>query len=300
MKSLSLMMIACALVAGCGGRHRRSSTPEQAIREAEATATPEAPPAPPAPPTPARIRIINASPDAAAATLSLYFDESTAPTIPGLAYKAAIGYGNVPSGSHHVAVRGAGGAGEPFAQVTTPSFTEGVPYTLIAHGLTTGEPHMALAAAADDTAPAATGNHTSLRFFHALVGAGAVDVCVAGAGPRDPATAVVGNAEYGAFGSAVGEGARGQWASVTAGSPIKVQLRAANAARPCTGAVAGTAEVTLEAGVSVTALAIGRDGRNGVAKELLICKNGTADCAATALGAAQAPAPAGRARGRRH
>jgi hypothetical protein len=238
-----------------------------------ATPPPAQPPAPTPPPAVARLRVIHASPDPAAATAAIYLDGATTPAIASLAYKAVQSYSDLPAAAHTIAIRPASAA------ATTPAVLEGHTealtanhnYTAIAHGLSTGEPRLALATVEDNGEQPEAG-HAHLRFFHALAGVAAVDVCMPGSNARAPATPVFPNVAYGAWGQP--EGGHNAYANVPTGHDVKLQVRLHND-RVCSGAVQGV--VTLDATKlpdrSVqTAIAVGQPtARPAIAKELLVC-----------------------------
>jgi hypothetical protein len=291
------MMLLCAVLTGlglvaCGGgeepvREERSTDGTEGgetVVDVERVSEVQRPPPPPPPPAPARVRVVHASPDPATASVSVYIDGSGTPAIAGLAYRSVAGYAELPPGAHTVAVRPATAAADAPAalEVGTPELASGASYTLIAHGLTSGQPALSLAAVADD-GPAPEAGQAHVRFFHALVGAAAADVCLPGANARAAGTPLFTNVAYGTFGTTAAEGAHGAFANVPAGGEVRLQVRAANAARPCTGASLGTVAFTPAEGVW-TAVAVGRTtGRPAVAKELLLLKDGTTEVTAVAI-----------------
>ncbi len=243
-------------------------------REEAAPAPIEEPPAPP--PAPAALRVIHASPDRAAASVSVYLDGSEVAAMQGVAYRAIVGAVQVAPGAHPVSVRSTNAAGTVLLTAETPALTEGGRFTAIVHGLGAGAPRLALAASQDSTEAPDAGK-ARVRFFHALVGLGAVDVCTV-ATPGHPAAAVFANVAFGAFGA---------YADVPAGAPIALQVRAQNA-RPCTGLVRGTARVTPADRGIVTAVAIGRVvGAPAAPRQLLVCDDARTDgapsCATVAV-----------------
>jgi hypothetical protein len=296
--SMRTMLVCAALaglgVAACGGGEEApvderptdgTEGGETVVDVERVTETPQTPPpTPPPPPAPARVRVVHASPDPATASVSVYLDGGSTPAIAGLAYRAVAGYAELPPGAHTVAVRPATAPADSPAALegSTPELASGAGYTVIAHGLASGVPALALAAAADD-GPAPEAGHAHVRFFHALVGAAAADICLPGANARAAGTPVFANVAYGTFGAASGEGAHGTFANVPTGAEVRLQIRAANAARPCTGASLGTVAFTPTEGVW-TAVAVGRTtGRPAVAKELLLMMDGSADVTAVAI-----------------
>ncbi len=238
-----------------GATGNESAAPADAATSATADAA--SPEPPPPPPPHAHVRVIHASPAAEAAAVAVYLDGAQTPAIASLAYKAVVGYVEVPVGEHSVDVRPASAAASTPAVVSarTPALEADKTYTVIAHGLVGAQPALALTAAADDPTQPEAG-HARVRFFHAGVGAGTVDICLPGANARAAGTAVFANVAYGAFGSPAG-GAAGGYADVPSGREIVLQIRAQNA-RACSGRVAGLVRLTPPDRAVLTAIAVGR------------------------------------------
>lgn len=280
--AFNVMVCTVLLVGGCGGGDEvltpvDTATDTTTGSEGTDTVTTAEPVAVPVEaPAPAHVRMIQASPDASAATVALYMDGAATASVPSLAYKAATAYADVPAGSHQCAMRPAAAAADsaPSLQTAASELAAGVSYTMISHGLATGTPALAMASAADD-GPTPDATHASLRFFHALVGVANVDICLPGATARAAGTPVFTNVAYGAFGA---------WASVPAGAAVTLQIRAANEATPCSGRQAGSVSITPTSGVW-TAVAVGRaTGRPAVAKELLLVADGASEVTTVAIG----------------
>lgn len=249
---------------------------------------------PPAP-QPAGIRFIHASPDRGLASVSAFLDDSAVAAVQGIAYKSVAGYVEVTPGDHAVVLRRANApaGAAPALSVRTDTLDPGARSTAIVYGLTTGTSRLALAAGVDLLGLPEEGK-ARVRFFHALVGVGAVDVCRPGAParpaaanqpatPATPASAVFANVAYGAFGAVQG----GAYADLPSGAPLVLQLRAQNA-RPCTGLVRGTVTITPPGASVVTAVAVGRVvGAPAVPRELLVCVDapvsGAPSCRAVAM-----------------
>lgn len=251
---------------------------------------------PPAPePSPAGLRVIHASPDRAAASVSVFIDGSEVAAVQGIAYRAIAGAVRLTPQAHPVIVRSAAANAASLLTFDTPSLSEGQRYTAIVHGLAAGTPRLAVAVSQDsETQPDA--GKARVRFFHALAGLGAVDVCTtavaarpaqpAAAGrPAQPAVAAVAaspvfaNVAYGAF-ATVGA-SQDAYAEVPSGAAIALQVRVQNA-RPCTGLVRGTVRVTPTDRAVLTAVAIGRvAGVPAVPRQLLVCTDAPTDGAPT-------------------
>lgn len=220
------------------------------------------------PPTPmvnpggmAHLRAIHASPDGMAREVTVYLDGATTPVIPSLAYRGAVGYNDVTAGTHTVQARlpGSPPTSPPALVWQTPPFQAGHSYTIIAHGLALETPTVTFSPE-EDTAATTPSGMALVRFFHALIGASPVDVCV-GAVP------VFANVAYGNWGTSNDR----RYAQAPAGSAT-LQVRAA-AARPCTGRSMGHVTATVDAGNVITLVAVGRVGRRNqaVTAELLAC-----------------------------
>lgn len=248
------------------------------------------PPAPPpAPPAPARVRVIHASPDRAAASVDVYLGDVATPAVSALAYKAIAGAVDAPAGAaHRVSLQRAGVAASAarVASAQTPEVESGAQYTAVAFGLATGAPALGVAVGRDETAEPEAGQARA-RFFHALVGLGAVDLCTAAtpavaaragqaARPAQPPRAVFENVAFGTFSSG--------YAAVPAGAPValQVRLRASASARACAGLVRGAVTLTPGDRAVVTAVAVGRAvGAPAVSRELLVCPDRVAEGAPT-------------------
>lgn len=267
-------LVACVAMLSLAACSSSNNTPTQAAAApaptagSEAPAAPATPEPPPAPPPPAgRVRVIHAAP-VTSPNVDISVDGNSA--LQDVAYKAVHGYMPLPAGEHAVALRAAGNAsGDPLLSanvtVTADRF-----HTLIAHGTASGEPRLGVTALEDDRTAAPEGQ-ARIRFFHALVGVAAVDLCVPGATARAAATPLFTNIAYGGTGA---------YANVPA-SAVTIQVRAQNA-RACTGNVIGTVAVTPSAGLLATAVAVGNvTASPAVAPELLVCNDAEqSSCAA--------------------
>lgn len=241
-----------------------------------------APPPPPAQPAQpagtALVRVIHASPDPMAAGVTAYLDNGTTP-VANLTYRAAEGYTRLPAGTHTVQARlpNMPPTAPPVLQWTTPAFQPEHAYTVIAHGLASelSGPPVTFVPEEDTLQPAPAGS-ARLRFFHALVGGPAVDVCLGNA-------AAFANVSYGQWGS----GSEGRYAVAPAGNGTLTVRRAGGA--PCTGQPVGSVSAAVPPGANVTLVAVGRlaHGRGAVAPEVLVCQDqplaGPSRCAPTPL-----------------
>ena len=252
LSSLALLLTACP------------STP-QTVQTANSSGS--QPLAPPPPPPVALVRVIHASPEQFAQTVAAYTDNGQVPVIPELHFGAAEGYLPVPAGVHTVQARvpGMPPTGPAPVNWTTPDMQSGHIYTIIAHGLVSDLSGPQLTFANEEDEPARpTPGRTRLRFFHALVGGGMVDVCLNGATPAFT------GAQYGAFANAAG--VPGHYAASQPGA-VTVTFRGAAPTNPCTGRIVGSVPLQLVDGVSVLLVATGRIARGpgAVAPQVLLC-----------------------------
>lgn len=245
------------------------------------------------PPT-STLRVIHASPDRAATPVDVYIAGAATPIATAVAYRSITGAVTYPSGEHTVQLRraGADAAAAPLLSATTPTLAPGQRYTLIAHGVGGAAAPHALALAADaDASPTPEAGTAHVRFFHAVVGLGTVDICrpgtparpAAAGQPARPATlpsAVLGDVAYGSFASATHDGETSHYVHVPAGSPLTLQIRA-HAARPCAGLLRGTVTLTPADQSVVTAVAVGRTTAPLAPRALLVCPDGATDGAPT-------------------
>jgi len=209
----------------------------------------------------ALVRVIHASPDTMASNVVIYLDNSRAPSIPNIAYRQAVGYQAASAGSHLVQARLPGFAADspPVLSWNTPAFAAGHAYTVVAYGLASelAGPPVAFAAVEDlNEAPAA--NVAQMRFFHALVGGPAVDLCTTG-------TVVFQGVRYGTWGT----GQMGRYVQGPPGTAV-FALRQSGGA-PCSGQPLGTVQMAFGPASNSTLIAVGRTGRGGVAPDLLHC-----------------------------
>jgi len=276
------LVLAVALAMGCGGDEEEATGQEEWAMESQSQGM-ESPPPPeptpaqepepqpepePPPPAAAKVRVVHASPDRATANVSIYMDGSQTPGVTGLAFKAGVPYMDVPAGQHTAAVRPAAAAADapPLVETQTPTFEGGHWYTVVAHGMTRGEPALALTGAEDLAAAPAAGK-ARIRFFHGLVGADAVDICTPGENARAPGTPVHANVAYGQFSSGEGLG----YAEVASGAEVVLQIRQHNDT-VCSGRVLGVVHITPTDATNHTAVALGRS-RGAPRKELVLCSD---------------------------
>jgi hypothetical protein len=249
--------------------------------------------------------VIHASPDPGLATVAVYVNGSETPAIASLAYRSAAGYAELPPANLNVALRPAAAAAATPAALSglAQTLESGKHYTVIAYGqrgATAAAPGgLALASTEDNNAEPEAG-HARVRLFHALNGAGAVDLCVPAGAPTAPAQAVFSNAAFGRW-APLPSGPE-LYASVPAGSELTLQLRA-HAATACTGRVLGLVTVNPPERAVLTLVAVGRTvaapGRPA-SREVLVCTDapltGPSLCVPTPVRAAAPARPAPPAR----
>lgn len=245
-----------------------------------ASPSPMAPPEPVAPPAPQAvelsIRVLHAAATAATKPLGVTYATGT-DTPGGLATDLAFG------------------AVSAYTSATLPPGTTGIGLSVSAQGfdplsfagtITAGEPHTAVVFAAPDAPSRLTADvlhdavaapdagKTHVRFFHAVVGWDAVDVCAPGENARAAGTPVFPGARYGRLTGSPNSADR--YIDMPAGV-TSLQVREANAEAPCSGRVVGAVDVAAPEGTSldaqnVTLVAVGRaTGRPAVPRAVLLC-----------------------------
>ncbi len=267
--SLRLLAPLTLLIVACGG-----APPEEEPAEPD-TSGAEEPPPPPPPPPPAHVRVIHAAFDPLAAAVGVGFD-GEAPVITELAYQRASDYVELAPGMHAVSLIGADGS--EILAWSAPEMAEESFSTIV---LSSAEVMPVAFSFAGDVVDAPAENAAALRVFHALDGLGSVDVCIAGESARADGILIFGGLAPNSF--AGEEGAR--YAEVPAAGETTIQLRAANA-RACHGRVQGVARFSPIAGNRYTLVAVGRDARPRIDRELLICADPPASntsCAAVPI-----------------
>jgi len=235
--------------------------------------TPQPPPPPPAP-VKVRMRLVHAAATASKAPVSVaYTGEGEAqPVAEGLAYGTTSTYTEAtlaPEASKIALSLAAEGFETPDADVP---ISAGAAHTAIiyADAETAGQLHYAVNV--DETTAPTEGMR--VRFFHGVMGWGAVDVCAPGATPRDPGTPIFTAVGYGGF-AATG------YQAVTA-ETTRLQVRETNAETPCSGRVIGGVALRPPQGVdpslqNLTFIAVGRaTGRPAVPRGLLVCTDAPA------------------------
>ncbi len=267
------LSIAC----GGGGAAEPEPVAQTGGAEAEAEAEPE-PEAPP--PTPmSRVRVIHASSDPAAASVSIALDARAEPIIADLGYRTGSPYAEASAGHHSVVVRGPAteaGEGATLALASDDLEPEHT-FTAVFVSQVVADSPFTVFASEDGGTPRE--GEATVRFFHALVGVDRADVCLAGASARAEATPLFADVSRNAFGSVSGT----QFGDVPASGEVTLQLRA-HKTPVCHGRVLGVARFTPTAGTRYTLVAIGNAaGRPRVERELLICPDAPADGACTAI-----------------
>ena len=239
-------------LAACGGSR---PPPASTTADTETTAAEEPDVAPIAAAPEAHVRLVHAAIESRDQAVSLAADgTSTAPA----GYQFASAYLSLSPGEHAISAR----AND--AELIGASFSlEEGSATIIAYS--TGDFPVALVLAADVPADAPV-NMAQIRFFHAVVGQGAIDVCTPPATGRGDGTAILANVAPGSLAAS-----DGSYVTVPGGSEIALQIRAQNTT-PCHGRPIGTVHGFAPAGSSnYTLILVGRSGRRRVAPELLFC-----------------------------
>lgn len=279
-------MIACALSACGGGAAASTETtttttttadPEPTTQGSETSSDVAA--APPAEPAP-RMRVVHATSDEAAASVSITLDGRSA-VVDALAYGHASPYVDVATGRHSIVVHGPateGGEG-PSLALASDELESAHAYTVFFVTQGSADAPFALYTGDDDDEPG--DDVAALRFFNAIIGGDDVDVCLPGGSARAPGEPVFADVAPNALGSANGL----RYADLPAGAEVALQVRA-HGSPPCRGRMIGIGRFTPTAGTSYTAVAIGRtSGRPRAELQLMVCSDAPADgsCQTVAL-----------------
>ncbi len=259
-----LAPLTLALALGCGG------SPPPRTDTAPATAEPAATTAAPEPEIDplagdAQIRFLHVATRATQTAVDGFGVDMDTPLFPGAAYKVPTAYAKVATSAGDVAllVRGQGLA-EFTVQANVPPGSHNTVFVISDPASAEGLQLVTV----DDDAPRAPAEAVRVRFFHALAGASAVDVCVAGAG-RAPATLLF---------PGVGYGALAAYLDLPSPPPVRLQVRQASE-NECAGRQIGVVELaaTEEHGLlgqNVTLVALGAlrqpRGRPDVESEVLV------------------------------
>jgi len=281
MNSPKALLIALALTA-CGGgaaqTHTETAGPAATHEEAPPPAETHQEAAAPAAPPP-RVRVVDACNDEAAATISASID-SDDPFVASLAYGAASAYVAVAEGRHSITIHGPEAGGNATLGLASDVLEADQAYTVFFVTQGAADAPFALYTGDDDFHAEEDG--ASLRFFHAIQGVDDVDVCQPGSG-RGAGTPLFADVARNALGSAGGV----RYADVATGE-VSIQLRA-HSSTVCSGRPIGTGHFTAAAGMTYTAIAIGRpSGRPRAAAQLMICSDapaGDGTCQTVALSA---------------
>jgi hypothetical protein len=270
------------LAAGCGSASEQQG-PTTVTPPPVAASSPPAAPAAAAPAAPlpveVRLRVIHAT--AAASRLPIEVTYATGADAPG-SLGGPVVYG-ASSQSYTAATLPPGSTG-----MGLNASVEGFDPVSYAASISAGQPHSAfviqnaerptelsiMLAHDSDQAPAV--GRMGVRFVHAVVGWGNVDVCAAGENARAAGTPILPGARYGRVTGAPNtfDGYVEQPASST---PISLQVREASTETPCSGRVLGAVDVSAPQGSTfdaenVTLVAVGRaTGRPAVARTILVC-----------------------------
>jgi hypothetical protein len=259
---------------GCGGG---SAATHPAPAPVDDDVAPE-PAAPPPPPPTARIRAIHAAFDPSAASLDLTFAGADEP-VSGLHYEFASPYVAIADGSHAVSIASGG------TELIQATVDVAAPTTYTTVLFSTTDFPVASRIVAD--APDAPEAGARMRFFHDLLGQGAIDVCSPGATPREDGTPIFTGVQPASFAETA---AHETYVSIAADQDLPIQLRATHST-PCHGRVIGASHFFPVSGNNYTLVVVGRTrGRPAVARELLFC----ADPPAEDTSCATNPIDAGR------
>jgi hypothetical protein len=273
---LGRLVSLCFLLVACGGH----APPPRHVQ-------PPPPPPPSGPPAP--VRIIHASPDPTVARVALTVDGRIVEQ--ELAFGAATAYQNVEAGSHVVAILPRDAPPSAPAPLSETYHLVGPDAsTLIVHGIAGGSPRLGFTYTSDFVDPPDPGK-ARLRFFHAAVGLGAVEVCEEGRSPHHAGPRLFLESNEGAFLRSGTEGAVGIWTQVPAGARV-IQLRIPDPGRACHGLVLGSIHLDVPEGALVTLVAVGRvDADPAVDPAVLVCRD---DAGGSAAGCSSVQLETGR------
>lgn len=274
--SLALSVAACSSSPAPHPVAAPAPAPVATVEAAPATA-PE--PAAPVVRLPAQVIVVHAVPVPEAASVNLFLDSSAEPAFPALAFGARSGARATAPGPNHLAVRPASAANDsaPLVRLESTDLDADKTYLFIVHGGGASGSSPQLSVTDDTTPPEAADGAVRLRFFHAISGVGAVDVCAPGATARAPATPVFVNTANGAWATPMGANRVGDYATVAPGDAVRLQVRARND-RPCAGAVLGVVTLNLTNAHAVsTAIALGR-ATSAPLPQVLLCPTGPGAC----------------------
>ncbi len=260
------VVLALCVATACETQQSAPVTPQpEASSGGSAAATPGAPSA-----TMAHVRAIHASPDPLASSVVVYLDGSMTPVIPNLSFRNAVGYSDIPPGQHAVQVRlpGIPASTPPSLTWTTPVLQPDHTYTIIAIGLALEAPAVTFASE-EDTATVPDPGHANVRFFHALVGTGAVDVCNA------TGTPLFANVGYGTYGISFADSTQHYVNAPSGTASLLIRQHAPGA---CSGRPLGAVDVSVVDRTNITLVATGREARHGagaqsVPPQMLSCQD---------------------------
>lgn len=253
------------LLLGCGG-----STPEPTpatSRPTPATAGPAT--AAPEPhdlfgDTRANVRFLHlASASAEVALEGFTGTDTSTPAFPRLPFKSAAPYQSAALGDEGLALLA---RGQGLTEASSAAHAAPDTYHTVVVLNAADDPAKLQIATVPDDAPRAQGEAVMVRFFHAILGTGPIDVCVPGEGPRAPAVSLFPAVEYGTFRPAL---------QLPGALPVRVSLRRASEAE-CSGRLVGAIDLSAPDGVSfagqnLTIYALGRtSGRPEVDPEAAI------------------------------
>ena len=272
MRRAVLCITLCVTVSaiGCRRGEGESTTPdtEGGGGTGESFAATPTPPPPP-PPTEVSLRLIHAAASASKVPVSATFtaEEGDQPLAEALEFGSTSAYSEATLAPDSTKIAMAVTAEGFEAPSGEQPVSDGAHHTFIVFSAPDTTDQLDLAVTLDEGSGPEEG--MKARFFHALVGWDAVDVCTPGATSKAPGEPVFTNVGYGGFAS-IGY------------QPIppetkQLKIRVANEETPCSGKVIGG--VTLQppegvdpSGKNLTLIAIGRaKGRPAVAKALLVC-----------------------------
>jgi hypothetical protein len=267
------VLLAALALAACGGgstaTQTTETTPDTTTTDTTTADTSDSGgQAPPPAAEPPRMRVIHATNDAAAASISVGLDSQAEPFVASLAYGEGSGYVAVAEGRHSVMVYGAeSDTGRATLGLASDVLEAAHAYTVFFVTQGAADAPFALYTSDDDDDPG--DEVAAIRFFHAIQGVDDVDFCQPGATARATGTPLFADVARNALGSA----ANLRYVDLEATGEVALQVRA-HASEVCHGRMIGVGRFTPQAGTSYTAIAIGNpSGRPRAAAQLMICRD---------------------------
>jgi hypothetical protein len=281
---LVALRLAFVFVAACGASRpqahvatRGASRPSSMLRASKPPVVAAVEPR--RPPEPAHVRVLHASADPHARMLSVFVDGSAGALLRSVDFESQISYADVPSNTRTLTFR-RDRSEATLLDVAVQGMEPGHFYTAILYGSAVGSPMLA-ANVHEDVPVASREYRNTLRFFNAMVGAPALDVCRV-RNPDDDRQPILINAAFGHWGiRQVGLGADSVAAmpeavEVVSNGRVTFEIRAAGRGT-CAGSVLGAVHFVASSRLNGTMIAVGRFHGRGVAPQMFMCADAPSD-----------------------